>query len=738
MKRSRHLPRRRASALTFSLIMAVFLAGIAGVILTLSVQEHRLTSRRIVVVDATNAAESTINHGISQIVNLTKASYGVSEDLLKSHPLAIPTAGEYGQGGFSVVNPANVTLLGGRALIWSNSVQIPTGLPTSVTDESKGLWVRMETFPLLASVTISEPRGAVRVYAKAHLVMRDSPLFNYAVFYNKIPLEVAPGSSMVIGGSVRTNDNIYLSGGGGQIRITGTVNSAGSIYGGRDSANSGMSGSASTVFVGFKDFNNNGYFDDITNDRGWSYDGTNAADPFFSSDKNAEMISMTIKNANGSTGFLDARNSDWKNLATTVTSGNVQDASHGVSETMPPGITASQGDTIIQPPLAKGSTGYDENAEKTKYANKAGLYLVVEADGTVSAFQRSADALTYKSSGAASGAARTAWKAANPDKVVTLPSGVVATGSFMDRREGKAVTSVDLDLGNLRTAIAGTSTPLTLANGSSYALDTPDSAGWNGVVYVDVENPNAGWQNFQKTDSKGNVTSTTVSTRTAVRITDAQQVPDRAATNAAGSRGFTLATNAPLYTLGHVNADGKSGTGSNSSPDSGSPDLGKLGTETPVSLVADAITLLSSNWKDANSYATDSANAPDFTEISAALMVGIVKSANKAYSGGLENFPRLLEPWGGKTLRIRGSMVGMYESRYATGKWNGSVYGVPGLRDWGYSKIFGNGIYPPGTPVLRSYRRVNFRLLSAAEYEAERKSGTWLKADGSTTPKFPW
>lgn len=724
MKKAPHARRRSASALVFALLMTGFLSVCAAAVLTLAIQEHKLTLRRSVSCEARNALESTINYGVSQIVRMTASGLFVNENLLATQPLKAPSVAELGPDGLANIAAADITIQGGRALISNKAVIIPTGNPTSITDDAKGHLVFTKTIPLLASIKATVAGGdPVTVFAKAHLVVRDDPLFNYAIFYNNIPLEIAPGGSMTIGGAVRSNSNIYLGGGGGALTLAGTISSAGSIFGGRN-PNSGMStASLAAVNVPYRDINNNGTFDPTS---GWTYNASKS-DPFFTANPKAELINLMITDATGSQVFLDSTNKSWTTLATTVTNGNVQDSAHGVAQIMPPGITSEQGIKLIEPPVIdKTSTAYDATVESAKYANKAGLYLYVETDGTVTAFQNSADAGSYKKE-----SDKIKWKTDNSAKVIDLSGkNVVSVGSFNDRRENKVVTSVDLNLGNLRQSVAGTaaSSALKFANNTAYALDTPDTSGWNGIVYVDVQNPDSGWKPFVSG------TKTTASTRTAVRLVNAGQVPNRAATNAAGSLGFTLATNAPLYSVGNVNADGNSSTGSNSQPDSGK--VTALGTECPVSLVADAYTPLSANWKDANSAANDTANPPAFTEISAALTVGVVKSAGNKYSGGLENYPRLLEQWNGTTLRIRGSLTALYESRYATGSWSGSYYSVP-TRDWGFSAIFSGGVYPPGTPVLRSYRRINFRVISESEYKAE-KGSVWTKADGTTTPKFPW
>jgi len=81
----------------------------------------------------------------------------------------------------------------------------------------------------------------------------------------------------------------------------------------------------------------------------------------------------------------------------------------------------------------------------------------------------------------------------------------------------------------------------------------------------------------------------------------------------------------------------------------------------------------------------------------------------------VENFPRFLEDWDDE-LRIRGSMVGLFESEVATGKWRNSAYSPP-HRNWGFHRKFGEGMLPPGSPDTRRYQVVDFEVVTPSEYE---------------------
>jgi hypothetical protein len=93
-----------------------------------------------------------------------------------------------------------------------------------------------------------------------------------------------------------------------------------------------------------------------------------------------------------------------------------------------------------------------------------------------------------------------------------------------------------------------------------------------------------------------------------------------------------------------------------------------------LSMVAgDALYLLSNAWDDAQSNDYDARVASD-TGVNAVCMHGLVPSEEGNYSGGVENNFRFLEKWSGRDLRFSGSIVIMWESQKAVGRWR---YGNP-------------------------------------------------------------
>ena len=175
----------------------------------------------------------------------------------------------------------------------------------------------------------------------------------------------------------------------------------------------------------------------------------------------------------------------------------------------------------------------------------------------------------------------------------------------------------------------------------------------------------------------------------AVRVFNGRRLP---------GRGLTIATASPLYTWGDFNqlVDANLGTTNTL-------------TTLPASLAGDAITILSTNWSDANSHLAISSRVGAPTTVNSAILAGAVPTSSGHYGGGMENFPRFLESWGkDNPFTYNGSMVKMFPSLYATNFWGtGNVYAPP-ARNWAYDHNFDNGAkLPPLTPgLLKTIRSV--------------------------------
>jgi hypothetical protein len=150
---------------------------------------------------------------------------------------------------------------------------------------------------------------------------------------------------------------------------------------------------------------------------------------------------------------------------------------------------------------------------------------------------------------------------------------------------------------------------------------------------------------------------------------------------------LTVATSNPLYIQGNYNTVNKK----------------------PASVFTDALTILSGSWNDANSTKSLSNRVASNTSVNVSFLTGNTNSQDGHYSGGLENLPRFLESWSGKTFTYRGSMIDLWFSQQATGTWSyGSYYTAPN-RDWAFdADLLNPANLPPGTPVVNIVQNVSW------------------------------
>lgn len=237
---------------------------------------------------------------------------------------------------------------------------------------------------------------------------------------------------------------------------------------------------------------------------------------------------------------------------------------------------------------------------------------------------------------------------------------ISTTPSFYDRREAKTVKATQVDVGRLATW-SQTNSAIRAALGYRDV---------NCLYVADMRTP-------------------TSSTIYGVRLVNGQTLP---------SLGLTVAAPNPIYVQGHYNVPAAA--------------LGTHNTSQtkPAALIGDAITVLSTAWNDANSSKAISYRTAANTTVNAAFLAGIVPTGGGYYSGGVENFPRFLENWSGRTLTYNGSMVVMFPSTMADAPWpsTGAVYNPP-TRDWAFDVNFTDSTkLPPGTPQVRALVRAQW------------------------------
>jgi Tfp pilus assembly protein PilX len=176
-----------------------------------------------------------------------------------------------------------------------------------------------------------------------------------------------------------------------------------------------------------------------------------------------------------------------------------------------------------------------------------------------------------------------------------------------------------------------------------------------------------------------------------------------------GLGGFTVASENPVYIRGDYNSDVTDPFWA-SPPPAVTPDI----NHSAAAVIADSVTLLSNGWSDTvsmkNPLARNNRNA---TTTFYRLAIASGKNMNFPQpaglgqdfgtDGGVHNFLRYIEDWGGATLSYRGSLVSLYYAQYATGVYKccNLVYSPPNRNYYFDIAFLDPAKLPPGTPMLQ-------------------------------------
>ncbi len=319
---------------------------------------------------------------------------------------------------------------------------------------------------------------------------------------------------------------------------------------------------------------------------------------------------------------------------------------------------------LIQPPV----TGQPDPIASSRYYDQADIHISVNGSGTVTMTDSGGNVIN--SSATAGTLDYALYK--------TFSSAVsVQTNAFADNREAAVMNIVNVDLSKLTSALTATS-----AGGTGYLLNTtnPNNFQKGAVVYV--------------YDTAGSAT-----TKWGVRLKNGATL----------KAGLTVASQNPVYIQGDFNTGQTSGnkTPANTANNSTGNNVVSGYTEQSCAILADAVNVLSNAWTDSTNISTPP-NATS-TTINAAIVSGIVPTSSSysgatSYSGGAENFPRLLENWSGQTFTYYGSMVELYQSQQSTGRWGkNNVYSAAN-RNWHFDTLFYTQP-PPGSLQIVTYAK---------------------------------
>jgi Tfp pilus assembly protein PilX len=201
--------------------------------------------------------------------------------------------------------------------------------------------------------------------------------------------------------------------------------------------------------------------------------------------------------------------------------------------------------------------------------------------------------------------------------------------------------------------------------------------------------------------------------RRAVKIVDANLLTGVGNCPGGANCGLTIATENPVYLQGDFNSN--------------SAGKGFTDPSIAASVAADALTLLSNNWNDVNSFTFPYVSG-NRLGVTTNYRVAVVAGTNPYFQnptgviyqdfgtdGGVHNFLRFLENWNGAQLNYEGSIVNLYYSRQANGTYKcggGNVVYGPPTRGYQFDTNFLTpATLPPRTPLFRDVNTTGWTRL---------------------------
>lgn len=339
----------------------------------------------------------------------------------------------------------------------------------------------------------------------------------------------------------------------------------------------------------------------------------------------------------------------------------------------------------------------DANSSERLY-NKAGIKIVVNTSGV----DATADNGVAVRANTRAFLTADGTRIPDGDPMANYLATLISVGAFQDYREDAKFITTDVDIAKVNTAYNSGGLPQSVPNAATWPNNNTVPAAlknqpipaalrgktlWNGIVYVaDISNGSG--------------------RRTGVKLVNGSSLPDGSKTTSPVA-GLTIVTPNAAFIVGDYNTGGVPPVNTDASLTASNHT--STYTVQPAAVIADAVTVVSSNWTSGSYNTKPNLNDRPAanTTINSALISGIVASDGQAYSGGVENYVRLLEDWGNKRLTYYGSMINVYESRQSTAPWQqtGNYYQAP-ARNWYFDTNFLDpNKLPPGTPIVRSLKR---------------------------------
>ncbi|HKP01771.1 MAG TPA: hypothetical protein VJU77_00285 [Chthoniobacterales bacterium] len=322
--------------------------------------------------------------------------------------------------------------------------------------------------------------------------------------------------------------------------------------------------------------------------------------------------------------------------------------------------------------LIEQATGTPDPLSEVRYYNQAGYRVLIDSSNNITVTKKDGTNLPT-----------------NTGEGKIFKDAITINQAIQDQRENTYVRLATLDISQITSA----------AEADKFSV-------WNGVIYI----ADTSTHGSIITAPLGGTGATVNTTIRGIRLINGYKLPKiNSGTN--NVDGMTIVSLNPVFIKGNYNTSTNAGdtipsnNGTYTDPDA-SGYARKL-----AAVVGDSINVLSGAWNDLQSTNTISNRTATNTTINAALVGGIVPSGSGSYSGGGENFVRLLEDWKANTLCIYGSMVQLYTSKQATSAWTGAgnnykaplvskFYWDPNFSDYSLT-AYQSG--PPGNLQIAAY-----------------------------------
>ncbi len=310
-----------------------------------------------------------------------------------------------------------------------------------------------------------------------------------------------------------------------------------------------------------------------------------------------------------------------------------------------------------------------------RFQTQAGFVVTIDASNNVKVFNGSGTDITNKSGNS------------NDAKASRGIQAALTTGdSLTDNREGATTGNASVRVATLDVGVIEAAMDSNVANTKFTIAKTVSGTGQtvNNLLYI--------------VDTSASANG--ITTKRAIRLKNGGKLPDG---------GLTIASGNPVYIQGDYNTGSVASAVPGATPtiqpasNTGDPTKPEVNgyERQPAAVVGDAVNILSNSWKDTSS-GTKPTAAP--TTVNAAIVSGNIPTGDGYYSGGVENFPRFLENWGNKNFTYYGSMIQLYKSQQAIGRWgSANVYDAP-TRAWYFDTNFVTSP-PPGLLASFNYRR---------------------------------